>query len=86
LQDEGATARALAAGGALFVFAYNPQSSTGRYVACDGRLVSCFSLVGVSRSEAAAVAKACERNTDWSLSAFQETASRTLGGVSGNLN
>jgi hypothetical protein len=86
LRDGGAVARSLESEQSGYAFGYDPQARVARFIVSDGTLASCFSVVGVSRDEAASISKACETKTDWSFNSFQATVARVLGGAVARVN
>lgn len=86
LADGGALASSLENGVARCTYAYDRRANIARYIVSDGELASCFSLTGISAAEGAAISKACEDKSDWSLQSFRATVSRVLGGSSAAMN
>jgi hypothetical protein len=86
LRDGGAMAKLLAARSPGCTVAYDPAANTARFIVNDGKMASCFSVVGINRGEAASLSRACEEKTDWSLKSFQATVAATLGGSIEQLN
>jgi hypothetical protein len=80
LRDGGALAKSLATRPPGCTFVYDPAAATARFIVNDTKMASCFSLVGITRAEAASVSKACEDKSDWSLNSFRATVSAALGG------
>jgi hypothetical protein len=80
LRDGGAMAKSLAARLAGCTVAYDPAANTARFIVNDGKMASCFSVVGINRGEAASLAM------DWSLKSFQATVAASLGGSIERLN
>ncbi len=83
--DPAAVSTALHSGAGLGV-AYDGPAQTARFVMTDGEIVSAFSVVGVSASEARAIADACREQPDFELNAFQSLVARTLGGTTSKPN
>jgi hypothetical protein len=81
LRDGGALAKSLATQPPGCTCAYDSVAATARFIVNDATMVSCFSVVGITRAEATSLARACEGKSDWSLSSFQATVSATLGGL-----
>jgi hypothetical protein len=83
--DPASVSDALHSGAALGV-AYDGPAQTARFVVTDGEIVSAFSVVGVSASEARAIADACRDQRDFELNAFQSLVAQTLGGTTSKPN
>jgi hypothetical protein len=61
---------------------YDPETSTGRWVATDGRIVVCFAVTSVSHAQADAIADELERQRVFERGAkyelFQSAVERAL--------
>lgn len=62
-----------------FSYAYEEESSIGRFVASNGVTVMSFSVTGVTREEAASIAQECERIAVWDMYEIRKAADRALG-------
>jgi hypothetical protein len=62
-----------------FSYAYDEASRTGRFVASNGATVMSFSIEGLTRQEAAAIAEECERIAVWGMHEIRKAADRALG-------
>ena len=62
-----------------FSYAYEEESSVGRFVASNGVTVMSFSVTGVTREEAASIAQECERIAVWDMYEIRKAADRALG-------
>ena len=59
--------------------AYHEQTRTARYVASDGDMVMCFTVINVSPEQAATIAAECESIATWDDREFYAAVVRSLG-------
>ena len=58
---------------------YHAQTRTARYVASDGDMVMCFTVINVSPEQAATIAAECESIATWDDREFYAAVVRSLG-------
>ena len=59
--------------------AYHAQTRTARYVASDGDIVMCFTVINVMPEQAATIAAECESIATWDDREFYAAVVRSLG-------
>ena len=59
-------------------YTYEEAIRTGRFVASNGTSVMNFSIEGITRQEAAAIAGECERIAVWNMYEIRKAADRAL--------
>ena len=59
--------------------AYHEQTRTARYVASDGDIVMCFTVINVRLEQAATIAAECESIATWDDREFYAAVVRSLG-------
>jgi hypothetical protein len=59
--------------------AYHAQTRTARYVASDGDIVMCFTVINVRPEQAATIAAECESIATWDDREFYAAVVRSLG-------
>ena len=59
--------------------AYHAPTRTARYVASDGDIVMCFTVIDVAPEQAATIAAECESITTWDDREFYAAVVRSLG-------
>jgi hypothetical protein len=65
---------------------YNEPTRTARYLRSDGEMVVCYTVTGISRNEAIAIANGCAAETTWSAEMFDRVLFRALGVRSERVN
>jgi hypothetical protein len=58
---------------------YEEEARSGRFVASNGVIVLSFSVAGITREEAASIARECERIAVWDMYEIRKAADRALG-------
>jgi hypothetical protein len=81
-QDNCNLAKMLSERQSGFSYAYEEETRVGRFIASDGATVMGFKVIGVSREEAASIAKECQRIAIWDMYEFRKAADRALGAPS----
>jgi len=79
IQEHGNLAKMLSERQSGFSYAYEEESRIGRFVASNGVTVMSFSVIGVTRQEAASIAEECERIAVWDMYEIRKAADRALG-------
>jgi hypothetical protein len=79
IQDNSDLAKLLSKRQSGFSYAYEEDSRIGRFVASNGATVMSFSVAGITRQEAAAIAWECERIAVWDMYEIRKAADRALG-------
>jgi hypothetical protein len=78
-QDNGNLVKMLSDRQSGFSYAYEEESRVGRFIASNGVTVMSFSVAGVTREEAASIARECERIAVWDMYEIRNAADRALG-------
>jgi hypothetical protein len=60
---------------------YHDETRTARYLLSDGELVLCFSVIGISLQQSAAILAECTAIASWDETAFHAAIGRALGGA-----
>lgn len=59
--------------------AYDDDTWTARFVACDGQLVKCFAVTDITIDQAEMIAAACADNPTLDEPGFREAVAQSLG-------
>ena len=79
IQEYGNLAKMLSERKSGFSHAYEEESRVGRFIASNGVTVMSFSVTGVTRQEAASIARECERIAVWDMYEIRKATDRALG-------
>jgi hypothetical protein len=78
IQANGDLARMLSERQSGISFAYEEESRMGRFVASNGVSVMSFSIIGITRGQAASIAEECEQIAVWDLLEIRKATDRAL--------
>jgi hypothetical protein len=79
LQDNGNLLKMLSEHESGISFVYEEESRIGRFVASNGVTVMSFSIIGITRGQAASIAEECGQIAVWDMLEIRKATDRALG-------